>query len=291
MSSLSYAAEKLYLVVSSLVTSEDRKKTLENSLVPLSALINLPLSESCVESVLNVLQSVGLEHQDYPVPIPSPASLGELPASRIGQIAKHAVVAFGDVSEALGAEGATRKALPVADPAQYRWLRYCHLAWEDHEKSADYLGFLQKALPAYPPEVLQQWFVRHGGSGISLHAKHLDLERLHFEREEWHLERLHATSCADMSWKDVGPNSHGGSWLTEITEKAGKNWLASAMAAAGTWPVPPIVFADGGLLAGARNAVAGQAYLLEGHRRTAFLMNLADRGQAKLVHAVWAAQY
>lgn len=290
MSSLSYAVEKLGLVVSSLVASTDKRRTLVDMRLSLMALDDVPLPDSCVESVVTALQAVGLRHRAYPVPIGMPIGVEQLPDSRLSQVAQCMASAFGDVSEAFGAERAGKVSLP-AQPARYAWLRYRHLAWEGHENSADYLSFLKQAFPAYPDEVLQQWFARHGNSGMVLHAAYLDLERLRFELEEWPAERLPGLGCADPSWKAVGHDTHGGSWLRGVAEKGEKNWLASTMSEAGTWPTPPIVFADGGLLAGAPNAVGGQGYLLEGHRRLSFLMNLADLGRASSKHSVWVARY
>lgn len=291
MSDLTYAVEKLQLIVESLATRLDKRSTLADAWVPLQALEELDLTESTVDSVLKLIQSIGLEHHRYPVPIPSPLCVADLPETRLQQVAEFAVSALVDVateSGAAGSSGVQRNA--IVSPANARRLRYRHLGWEGHGDSPEYLMYLQKAFPQYPEDVLRQWFQRHGQQGMELFAEHLDLERLSFRRESWRLEQLSAVTSRKADWLEVGPGSFGGSWLAEPEEARRRNWLVDQMARTGTWPTAPIVLEDGAMALGAPNARAGQPLLLEGHRRMAMLLNFAWQGKAAEQHDVWVAR-
>jgi hypothetical protein len=285
---LSYPVEKLTYVVSRLAAGADRRRLFEEAWVHLGELQSFPLTEDTVDSVLTLLQALGMEHEEHPVPVDLPVRPDELPDTRLEQIAEFAVSALVDVSTALGEARTGRRHAAVA-PQRVRHLRYRHLAWDAHQDSAEYLEVLQRAFPAYPQDVLQQWFQRHGTSGMEHHAEYVDLERLTFRQEAWTAATLGTLTSRKLDWLDVGPGSTGAGWLANAAARPGRNWLVDDMARAGTWPVSPIVLEDGAMAAGAPNAVSGRPYLLEGHRRTAVLLNLAAQGKAAEVHPVWVA--
>jgi len=288
MSSIDYANEKLSQLAADLVAEPDHRKTLcaARMTLTISLTMSMPLPERCVGSVLTFLQSCGLEHEDFSVPIPSPLALEELPDSRVRQIAGQALSACLDVREAF-VEQRLGQSSQVATGANYRWLRYAHLAWPKHEHSADYLAFLRAALPNFPEDVLAQWIARHPDVLRHGNAQPFDLARLCFTRETWASERLDGICAHNSSYVMVGDGSTGDGYLREHREYP-HDWLASRVVVAGTWPVPPIVLRDGGHAPEALDhAVEGLPYLLEGHRRAALVLNLIGQGKAAANHDVW----
>lgn len=292
MSRLRYALEKLSQVVSSLASGADKRSTLAEAGTPLDALTDLPLTDDSLEPVLTLIQSLGLVHRIYAVPVRLPVPVAALPDSRLRQIAEFAVTALVEIATQLGAAG-PREILQgaIVAPTVARRLRYRHLGWEGHRDSGEYLAFLQRAFPTYPLDVLQQWFQRHGSQAMELHGQHVDLERLSFRQELWSTDQVAALSSRKLDWLEAGPNTFGGAWLYKPEAQRQRNWLVSEMAQSGTWPVAPIVLEDGALASNAPNAVPERPYLLEGHRRTALLLNLAASGKASERHPVWVASY
>jgi hypothetical protein len=136
-------------------------------------------------------------------------------------------------------------------------------------------------LPAWPTEVLVEWFHRH--------ARHLNdyaflrFETFHFSRERWPTEAIPGRDAfADPRFCDD---------FQDVERRAQEryDWLAKYMVEHGTWNTPIILLQTPapGMMAPGRWQLRYPLHLLEGHRRLSFLTGLRGLGKAAALHDVW----
>lgn len=136
-------------------------------------------------------------------------------------------------------------------------------------------------LPAWPTEVLVEWFHRH--------ARHiydyafLKFERFSFEKQRLPTEKIPGREAfADPGFCDS---------FQDVARRAQEpfDWLAKYMVENGTWNTPIILLRtpNPGILAPGNWELRYPLHLLEGHRRLSFLVGLRKLGKAAPEHDVW----
>ncbi len=153
------------------------------------------------------------------------------------------------------------------------------------EPEADYLRRVRPLLPAFPDEVLVEWFLRHG-----VHAHEyawLGYRGFSFAREVWVTRRIleHVKSWPE---EDDPLDGYAESFLAEESIRSG--WLGSYMTREGTWPTPPVVLDNRVGFQTPSGTRLGQPFnLLEGHRRAGYLRALARSSKSAVQeqHALW----
>jgi len=138
-------------------------------------------------------------------------------------------------------------------------------------------------LPAFPDEVLSEWFYRHGSHAHSYDW--LNYRELSFRREVWKTRRI----LDDVrSWPHEDPTElFSATFLNEPVIQS--EWLVSRMKEVGSWPSPPIVLANPNALREPSGCELGRPYhLLEGHRRIGYLRAIVhSQGVVMPEHSLW----
>lgn len=217
-------------------------------------------------------------------------TLTVVPSSRKRHLAEYVVTFYGDVSWWCGAnEGSSEKtehmgATPTLPPAIY----WEFLDWQlgsvpTAEEKKRYIAYAKVFLPNFPDDVISEWIGRHVHSALSEWA-HLGFERFSFAKERWPMEKIQTIQPRDRTFSEVGPSSHGGGHLRSLKG----NWLVEFMRSNGTWPVPIVVLENRHSLRDGTGRPLPEGFVLvEGHRRFAYVVNLAALGLAKQEHDVW----
>lgn len=154
------------------------------------------------------------------------------------------------------------------------------------EPVVDYLARVQPLLPAFPEEVLMQWFHHHGVHGHEYDW--LGYRSLTFQREIWCTERILSEV---RSWP--GNDWVAGYCETMLSDPVIQNgWLGKTMIDAGSWPIAPIILNNTHSFQNSGGSRLGEPYhLLEGHRRMGMFraLNHSDEWDVQTSHPVWVA--
>ncbi len=138
---------------------------------------------------------------------------------------------------------------------------------------------VREDIPHVPACVAEQWLYRH-----ERYTPYtwLPVSRLRFELQTWELARilklginLTDSTPAILSDKEVVGCADNGTWVSQY------------MLAHGTWPVPIIVLDNAQGIKPPNDELIARWHLIEGHRRTDCLVDLAKKGLAKDSHQVW----
>ena len=287
---LEHFASLLCRSVDGLSADSDITSELESARIWLMDFDHRELPVDCVERTVKLKLSLGLSLDGETVPVPSPWDIRELPVRRREELAKMFVWLLRDVAFEAG-KAAVGKPSPVFGRQRLgRVLLYSHLGWDGYGQDAGYHRFLEQAFPDYPTEVIGQWLARNGSGAFSLFGDYLPYERLTFRQEVWRNSRITTIRAHDASFREVGADSYGAFHLAGAARSGDQHWLPREMVRLRGWPTPIIVLDDGRQMPRAQEAVAGQPYLLEGHRRLALYLNMMNQGIAADEQAVWVAR-
>lgn len=287
MDSSAYVLTKLTEAAHDLVACDDIARPLENAAAAIRFHRYTDLPQGPMESVIRLRLALGLKVPELEVSVPSPWPVSQLPRQRKIELGQQVISAVRDLAAAVEWKRLMKsEAVPFDVSRLDRSLAYSHLGWEGYGDCEPYLRFLQAAFPAFPEQVLAQWFQRHGRHGINNFCDFIRYERLRFETHTWSTEHIvEGTTASDTSYKDSSPESDG---RLEVQRQAQYgDWLSTRMLEEGTWPVAPIFLADGGMAPRVTNAASGMPHLLEGHRRYSYLHQLRKLNTAQELHTVW----
>jgi hypothetical protein len=152
------------------------------------------------------------------------------------------------------------------------------------ESDDDYLARVLRELPHYPVDVAADWF-RTKGTVVLEETTFLDHAQLQFSLARWPTRRLREVTTAKhavvQAWQSL---------FAAGDEALVASPLGSFMLRHGTWPVAPTILVGEPRRAGPM--VMGSRHLLDGHRRLAYLLAMAQEPSWILLpsHLVWEAR-
>lgn len=151
------------------------------------------------------------------------------------------------------------------------------------ESSSIYAARVQRLLPNFPEQVLQQWFQDHNGvievhSGLNYPSLRFQLTSIGSNELQLPCLAEHPTVVQYRNYFLQGVDSHRMKRLAKYIEEHH------------TWPIPPLVFdnPDGRFVAAWGLKYSTPYDLLEGHHRMAVLYALGMHTQRS--HQVWLVQ-
>lgn len=153
----------------------------------------------------------------------------------------------------------------------------------DDEEDRGYLARVGSALPNFPPQVVDDWFRRHGAHVLD-NTSYLDHRSLKFELAQWPTASLAqvTTRCEIADWT-LG-------FVDRNTDLFYRGCVSNYILQNGTWPIPPSILVGPERTIGADHL--GSAHLLEGHRRLAFVRGMAEENHPLIhpFHDVWVVR-